>query len=74
MLYRAQDRNTEDVEYSSCYPSYHLRNSGINFLCLGKHLKTLNIYYNGLVPKLLKSVVLTFEFLPYYSEISDRIQ
>ena len=28
-------------------------------LCLGKHLKTLNIYYNGLIPKLQKSVVLS---------------
>ena len=40
-------------------------------LCLGKHLKTLNICYNGLIPKLQKSVVLSF--LPYYSEISDRV-
>jgi len=30
---------------------------GSILLCLGKHLKTLNIYYNGLVLKLQKSVV-----------------
>ena len=32
---------------------------GSILLCLGKHLKTLNIYYNGLIPKLQKSVVLS---------------
>jgi len=31
---------------------------GSILLYLGKHLKALNIYYNGLVPKLQKSVVL----------------
>ena len=44
---------------------------GSILLCLGKHLKTLNIYYNGLIPKLQKSVVLsschiTWRFLTNY--------
>ena len=35
--------------------------------CLEKHLKTLNIHYKGLIPKLQKSVLL------YYSKILDRV-
>jgi len=34
-----KDRNIEDVEYSSCYPSCHLRNSGINSIVSGEALK-----------------------------------
>jgi len=37
--YGPQDRNTEDVEYSSCYPSCHLRNSAINFVVSGEALE-----------------------------------
>jgi len=32
-------RNTEDVEYSRCYPSCHLRSSGINFVVSGEALE-----------------------------------
>ena len=48
--YGPQDRNTEDVEYSSCYPSCHLRNSGINFVVSGeafedfKHIIIMDSY------------------------------
>ena len=42
-------------------------------LCLKKHLKTLNIHYKELIPKLQKGVILSSCLITYCSKISDRV-
>ena len=62
VAYRPQNRNTKDVEYSSCYPPSHHKNSGINSIMHGEALKD---FKHRLAPVAGKCYF-------YYSEISDQ--